>query len=158
MKFREYEDWGNFHKLEIDKGWKALDIGCGNGYNVAYLTALGLEAYGLDNASQGHQMRHENLILADAKTIPCKSNYFDLVLCSVVIQHIPESMEVMKEIRRVLNNKGMLVIAVANKWGITLKSLRLTLRNLFGLETGYDYFKTYTIKELIDLLTNSGFL
>lgn len=169
MKYCDYENWANFSRLKLHKGWKALGVGCGQGDEVAYLRFSGVEAYGFDNASKRtqvlrvnpksaeYQINRENFFLADARAIPCKSDRFNLVVCLGVVQHIPESVQVIKEINRVLKNEGRLVVTASNKFGFTLKWLKLALKNLFGLEIGYDYYKLYTQKELVNILKNSGF-
>ncbi len=81
MKYRDYINWAHFSRLGISSRWKALDVGCGAGDEVAYIRSLGCEAYGLDNASGSYQINHEYCFLADARTIPCKSNCFDLIVC-----------------------------------------------------------------------------
>ena len=157
MNYQDYENWGHFNKLKIKKGWKALDIGCGDGLEVFYLRSLGVDACGMDNGSWGYPFLKENFFIGDARFIPCKDEYFDLVLCLVTLQHIPEDKVVIQEINRVLKKEGKIIITVLNKFGITLKWLRITIRNLFGLKTGYAYFKAYTKRELMQLLEESGF-
>lgn len=159
MTYREYQNWGHFSRLEICKGWKALNVGCGDGYEVAYLRSLGVEAYGFDNGSQGYQLARENFFAADARDIPCKNDCFDLILCLQVIQHIPENIQLVKEIKRVLKKEGKLVITATNKYGITLISLRIAFRKTLGIPPRFyfEYEKFYKPKELVNILKNSGF-
>ena len=159
MKYREYQNWGHFSRLRLCEGWKALAVGCGDGYEVAYLRSLGVEAYGFDNGSQGYQLARENFFVADARDIPCKNDCFDLILCLGVIQHIPENIQLLKELRRVSKKEGKLVITASNKYGITLKSYRTAFRELLGIAPRFyfEYEKFYGPKELANILKNSGF-
>ena len=159
MKYREYQNWGHFSRLEICKGGKALDVGCGDGYEVAYLRSLGVEAYGFDNGGQDYPLARENFFVADARDIPCKNDCFDLILCLGVIQHIPKNIQLVKEIKRVLKKEGKLVITASNKYGITLKSYRTAFRELLGIPPRFyfEYEKFYGPEELANILKNSDF-
>ena len=49
--------------------------------------------------------------LADAKKIPVNKNYFDKVICSQLLEHVLDPIEVLKEIFRVLKPGGMLLMS-----------------------------------------------
>lgn len=49
-----------------------------------------------------------NHYVCDLAAIPVADDRFDLVLCSQVLEHIPEPLEVLKELRRVLKPGGLI--------------------------------------------------
>ncbi len=63
------------------------------------------------NGSNGKNLKDQKirLIFSDAKKLPFKSNSFDKVIASEVLEHIDNDMEVVKEVKRVLKPKGIFV-------------------------------------------------
>jgi len=50
--------------------------------------------------------------LGDAAKMPVKKNYFDVVICSQLLEHVLSPTQVLKEILRVLKPGGMLLMSV----------------------------------------------
>ena len=48
----------------------------------------------------------------DIQDIPYDDNYFDLILCSHVLEHVPDDMRALRELRRVLKPQGIALIMV----------------------------------------------
>ena len=61
-----------------------------------------------------HEEANIPLIDATLTKIPLKDKMFDTVICTGVIEHIQEASVALKEIRRILKNKGRLIISVPN--------------------------------------------
>ncbi len=87
---------------------RVLDVGCGLGQGVASMRNNGIEAYGIDISDKIKQFWEEGNIgqfcqTACADKIPFPDNHFDLVVCTEVMEHIPEEevRTVLKEIKRV---------------------------------------------------------
>lgn len=72
---------------------RILDAGCGNGISVDLLVRDGYDAWGIDSSSlrraqwRDRQHRHR-LAVADGANLPFDTGYFDVVLCSGVIEHV----------------------------------------------------------------------
>jgi len=52
--------------------------------------------------------------VCDATNLPMKDNQFDCVVCSEVMEHIPNQQKLLKEIKRVLKRKGLLLLTTPN--------------------------------------------
>lgn len=78
---------------------------------------------------------------------------FDVVICNASFHHYPNPLLVLSEIKRVLNNDGLLILGdptVSSKW--FLKLFNWSLR----YSTKGDYH-IYGKKEIISMLQQEGF-
>lgn len=75
---------------------KVLDIGCNNGYVVAFLRHMGYEAYGMDlsDYALGLAPPHVRpyLYKGDFAAMPFTDNAFDLCVSWGTIEHLPEEL------------------------------------------------------------------
>ena len=101
------------------KNNKVLEIGCGFGNNLIFISKMGHETFGFDaSASVIKQTRirfkKENikceLSVQDFTSTNYKSNYFNLVINREVLQHsdFNDALKGMIECNRVLKRKGIL--------------------------------------------------
>jgi SAM-dependent methyltransferase len=56
-------------------------------------------------------------ILGDAEALPIPSERADLILCTEVLEHLPEPLRALREMSRVLVDEGHLVLTVPLIWG-----------------------------------------
>ena len=90
-----------------------LDLGMGEGYLVKKLRNRRLNAWGIDLRELGQ----DNLIVADAKNLPFKSEVFDIVVDCYLIADIQDFQEqtdydiqkVIGETKRVLKKGGLFI-------------------------------------------------
>jgi len=54
----------------------------------------------------------EHVINLNVLSIPFDDNYFDLIICNHVLEHIPNDIDAIKEIYRVLRNGGIAILQV----------------------------------------------
>ncbi len=105
------------------QGKRILDVGCGTGYGSAYLAAQGaLSVEGIDVSVEGiaYARKHFHLgnltyQVADATRIPFSDDLFDLCVSFEVIEHIENDRAYLKEMKRVLNQNGVLILSTPNK-------------------------------------------
>ncbi|MGD9309929.1 MAG: class I SAM-dependent methyltransferase [Desulfosarcina sp.] len=119
----------DFSRLSIRPGHRILDIGCGSGrHTCAAYRQNGVRVIGADKNLQDLQAAGERLNLhdrlgehgggiwcltaADIIQIPFVDACFDLVICSEVLEHIPDHQQAMGEIVRVLKPGKPLVVSV----------------------------------------------
>lgn len=97
---------------------KILVIGCGSQDEMDIINER-CEGIGIDisekavEKSKAKYSRFEYFV-ADATNLPFSENSFDCVVCSEVIEHIPENEKVFSEVRRVLKNKGTFIVTTPN--------------------------------------------
>lgn len=98
---------------------RCLDVGCGNGrylpyFHSATLVAIDINPLLLRKARSRNTNAH--FVLADACNLPLKSNSFNFVWCSEMIEFIDESRgkKSLKEFERVCLNDGDIVIMTKN--------------------------------------------
>ena len=104
---------------------RLLDIGCGSGRDLALLTSLGHESYGVDatpefvvlSQSLHPELKGKVLHAALPNFEPPFGGDFDGVLCSAVLMHIAESelVPAALSIKRCLKNHGRLLYSVPSK-------------------------------------------
>lgn len=119
-------EYGVFQKMlhyaSIKKTDKVCDIGCGEGFllkeieGARYIVGIEISITALKRAKEILNNRPEiEIIKADAQKIPIPDEIFDVVLCSEVLEHLPDPKIVLKEIHRIIKHKGRLVISVPNE-------------------------------------------
>lgn len=137
---------------------KILDVGGGTGrYGVkfaqeyphakVYVTDILEESLAIAR-SLIKQMGVTNIEIRkeDVNLLSFPDDFFDVVFCDVVIQHLPNAKNAMQEMRRVLKPGGLLIVSVNNKL-----NPHTIYKFLAGKSYRYGYEKSYTRKELRDL-------
>ncbi len=119
----------DFSRLKIGPGSVILDIGCGEGRHVcAGYQQKGVTVVGADlcfdslKGAKGRLEFHDQLgehgggawglLQTDITRLPFADGTFDLVICSEVLEHIPEDSAAMREIIRVVKPGSDLVVSV----------------------------------------------
>lgn len=121
--------------LRLEDGQHFLDLGCGHGRHshAAYATRqchtvgldLGFEDVQITRAGfQNHPVlqpetgptRRYSLMVGDALSLPFPDDSFDRLICSEVLEHIPDYQAAMTEIWRVVKPGGRIGISVPHGW------------------------------------------
>ncbi|WP_178987744.1 class I SAM-dependent methyltransferase [Winogradskyella schleiferi] len=105
---------------------------------------------------------YENEFIADYSyditAIDSESNFFDLVICYHVLEHINEDLKAMSELYRVLKPNGICYIQTPFKNGNIYEDTSITSedarKTAFGQE---DHVRIYSIKGLQNRLESVGF-
>ncbi len=111
--------------MAVKQGERVLDIGCGNARDIARIATCGGNVIGVD-ISEGMVaaarmevarmgLQGITLQIGDATRLNFPDASFDKVLCSEVIEHIPDAPKALREICRVLKPGGTLVLSTPNK-------------------------------------------
>jgi 2-polyprenyl-3-methyl-5-hydroxy-6-metoxy-1,4-benzoquinol methylase len=101
---------------------RVLDIGCGMGETVAYHTARGCEAFGIDadenvlRVGARHGLNLQTGVF-DASRYP--ANFFDYVTLDQVMEHVTDPLATLRDIGTVLKTSGICIFSTpnANSWG-----------------------------------------
>ncbi len=113
-------------KLDCSPGDWVLDVGCGEGRhmhavhwtNIVHVVGIDLDIDRLREARQGFdelgkiEQGEWFLGQGDALNLPFRPNQFDTVICSEVLEHLPDYKTALDEIDRVLKSDGELAVSV----------------------------------------------
>jgi len=127
-----------------------LDAGCGRGYidfklkesaNKDYnLQVTGIDKYkpAIDFANTRKKFLNRDdcsFELMDVCSLRFENDFFDIVICSEVLEHLKEPRLAIKEIYRVLKKGGLAIITTPNKReGVLNKIARVIWRRLFNFK------------------------
>jgi SAM-dependent methyltransferase len=101
---------------EARPGQKVLDLGCGAGRFVVALRDHGADPIGVEIAEAALERARANAPDTDLrraepdKPLPLEDSSVDLVWCSEVLEHVPDTAHTLSEIRRVLRTGGRLLV------------------------------------------------
>ena len=154
--------------LGIKDGDITLDAGCGNGRhswavcnkNHSILVAFDLDTvslkknkYMLDSLKAQKENKGDyHLLIADITKLPFKGGSFDKIICSEVLEHIPEHKVAAEELVRVLRKDGAmwawirLTFAESICWKLS--------REYYGFPGGH--IRKYKTRQLLDLADTAG--
>jgi len=103
----------------LTKGRRFLEVGCAGGAFLNAARKLGFEVQGVELSEDACRFARETFglqvfagELADAHFPDCS---FDVVFMGDVIEHLPDPVTVLLEINRVLDRKGLLVMALPSQ-------------------------------------------
>jgi len=159
----------DFSKLDLKPGFKVLDAGCGGGRHLSEAFRWrGVSVVGIDlnrdDALKAHNttkiMRHEGedgggaslVLVSDVTGLPFRDASFDIVICSEVLEHIPDHTLAMAEIIRVLKPGRSLVVSVPR---YLPERICWALSEDYHTEKG-GHIRIYRTKEIIGLLESAG--
>jgi ubiquinone/menaquinone biosynthesis C-methylase UbiE len=119
----------DFAHFPLSPGEVLLDLGCGEGrhvinaYIAADITAIGVDLCARDLRTAASRQQpfakaggHFSLHQADALQLPFADRSFDKIICSEVLEHLPDYTGALREIQRVLKPGGLLAISVPRAW------------------------------------------
>lgn len=150
--------------LRYAKGKKIFDLGCGVG-RVSILAALeGFSVLGIDierKAIEIARTKAKKLGLGNVcefkhgdvlRTDYLKSNQFDIVICSEVIEHVKQPDRIINLAHRILKKNGLLILTTPNNpklWTVLDEYAqhikRFRAEEIKALLANYKILKLYTI-------------
>ena len=161
-------------------GDKVLDLGCGNGRNILYFNEKLTDYYGVDNSAElislaRKKYPQKNFTIDNALNLSFSGNFFDKVYSIAVLHQIPSNklrLKFLKEAKRVLRPKGLLVLTVwklhkLDHLVLALKSSFMKMMNKSKLDYGdvlipwgdkiERYYHFFSEKGLKELVKKAGF-
>lgn len=98
-------------------GKRALDVGCRKGKQTIWLRSKGYTVTSIDVACEFPDCQE-----VDAnQPLPFQDNYFDLVWCSEVIEHLKDPAGSLNEFRRVTASKGEIILTTPNSYALPFR-------------------------------------
>ncbi len=149
---------GQNRDIEVFKGARVLDIGCGDGRYLLQKREKGAQCYGVDIGEEGlAELKKKapdiQLHCGDLWETRWPNASFDLINLCHVLEHVKDIDKLLPEIRRLLKPGGRLRIQVPNAASLTAK---LFGPFWIGLDTPRHVY-VFSRKNLSRYLNESGF-
>jgi len=159
----------DFSRLKLRQDSRVLDAGCGTGRHLSEaFRREGVLVVGVDmsledsttamNTLQIMEQEGEGgngswgVFKGDITRLPFSDGSFDLVICSEVLEHIPEDSKAVSEITRVLKPGEVAVVSVPRFFP---ESICWALSKSYRNEPG-GHVRIYRRRRLIELLEGAG--
>jgi len=151
-------------------GKRILDVGCGPGVQVQFLTESN-EVHGIDISRPALELAAERGLIThylnvEEQGIPFPSEHFDIVICTDLLEHLFDPKFVLQEMRRVLRRDGYAILGVPNHFFWYMR-LRILLGHNLVLpwhehaetseEWNYIHIRFFTLRGFEQLVTSTGF-
>jgi SAM-dependent methyltransferase len=133
---RHLQTWENYHKFANERGQlvatilqqftslagkKILDFGCGDGGTSRTLAQLGGEVFAVDIKSELEKnfKASEVIFLNGNKTESfLQFQKYDIIILQDVLEHVPNPDVLIKKMKSVLRNSGLIYISTPNRFSI----------------------------------------
>ena len=105
---------------------RALDAGCGTGFQGALLERLGYETHGVDVAAKLLAVARQRLVasalaVASVEELPYRDASFDAAACcGSTLSFVDDPAAALRELARVLKPGGRLLLDVEHRWSLDL--------------------------------------
>jgi SAM-dependent methyltransferase len=137
-----------------------LDAGCGEGFSLNKLISNNIGEYleGIENSKEAIALGKKlfprtKIKLGSVYDLPYETNYFDLVLCTEVLEHLVDPQKALSEIIRV--SKKYIIVSVPNEPFFMLSNF-LRGKNLSGLGNDPGHINHWTILTFQKFLKSNG--
>ncbi|MDD4251123.1 MAG: class I SAM-dependent methyltransferase [Candidatus ainarchaeum sp.] len=112
-KTRENLILKKINKLKKDDYF--LEVGCAQGHYLKKAFKKTKNVFGIDISKEfitKAKKTGANVQITSGEKLPFKNNFFNFVLCTETIEHIPNWKKSIKEIKRVLKKNGLVIITI----------------------------------------------
>lgn len=140
----------------------ALDIGCGAGPGLRYLTKRGANVFGAD--ASRYALHHAQQIIPNAAFVeinaltifPFADVTFGLILANEIVEHLTNGIFFLRECYRILRPGGVIILTTPNLWDIRRVTHPL-IGKVWSGDTDPTHINLYTPKRLHTELADCGF-
>jgi ubiquinone/menaquinone biosynthesis C-methylase UbiE len=165
-----------FDHLEIRRGIRGLDVGCGTGFPLielahlhgpsSHFTGIDIWVDALERARvklERHGLTSVDILETDVASMPFPNAHFDLVVSNIGINNVPDAPAALLECRRVAKTGARLVLTTnAQGHFAALYALLDAILNESGLQPARDALRSeeehrHSKHALMNLLVESGF-
>jgi 2-polyprenyl-3-methyl-5-hydroxy-6-metoxy-1,4-benzoquinol methylase len=158
--YKEYIRYETILKRIPQQTKTVLDLGCGDGflsYRIAQkryqVTAMDLSLNRLKRFKEQAEKFNIQQIEGDITKVDLPSESFDLIVCSEVIEHLPNYMDVLNEVWRLLKKGGHFIVTVPNNQNVKIFTCPHCLKTFYQ----DDHVNSFTQATLSQDLISFGF-
>ena len=148
--------------LDSAESLKLLDLGCGEGHFTDKIkkTFQKYDVYGLDYSITSIDYANSNFngidfIVANAYDPPYDDDYFDIIVCNNIWEHVPDPLTLLRAVSRILKTDGLLIISTPSRYRLVN-----LLRACSGKEISFMsnlHVTEYTIGQIKEQLKFGGY-
>lgn len=168
-------------EFQNKKNIKILDIGCGRGNISLPLASIGYQVLGIDlnkesieEINKNNKFTNAEFRVQNATTLSTDEKY-DFIIASEVIEHIEEPENLLISLKKILKEKGFLILTVPNgksweerfrkftthtKRGRNFKKYikeKLVKENVIQTHATSPHLHFFSLKQFEKLIINSGY-
>lgn len=157
-------------RLGIASNDRILDVGCGSGIYLTLMAERSKNVVGVELSKEGIERSQVifdemglkdriHILRGDAMNLPFQGGSFDVVLCTEVLEHLPDPSKGALEIQRVLKKGGMALISMPNLISIFWLFNRINAEagRISGVTTDIDPHMKYPFWKIEGILRKAGF-
>jgi SAM-dependent methyltransferase len=137
---------------------RLLDVGAATGFFVEQARIAGWDAAGVEPSDWAAEYARRELgmdvVTGTLESVPFPSGAYDVVTLWEVIEHLPDPMSTLREIRRILRPGGRLVLSTPDSGSL---AARLSGRRWLGWRKVPEHLFFFDRANLDRLLLHSGF-
>ena len=154
---RQLQDNRARRVVKIKKVGKVLDIGCGKGGFMYSLKRRNWDVCGLDPSSSPIKLIRDGLknrvFNCELKDCHFEDKYFDVITLWHVFEHLPNPMDELREIHRILKDDGIMILTIPN---INSVQFRLFKEKCFHLDIPRHLYH-YSMETIEKMLSKARF-
>lgn len=160
--------------VELCKGPRVLDVGCGDGVITDELGKHFGDVFGIDESKTQIKYAQENFknaefILSSIEDFDCKGNLFDSVVSIELLEHVDDPILVLEKMKSFVKKGGYIVVQVPNALALNrrigemmglVKDCRMTPHDIeVGHQRMYDLesLKKDVVKSGLEIREAGGF-
>lgn len=118
-------------QLNVKKGDKVLDAGCGTGYLLNFMTQKA-QGFGIDISRHAIAQAKKSFpkfdfFVGSIEKLTFADNFFDKIYCFNVIEHLHDQEKAMRQLRRVLKTKGTIIFGTNIRNSLSWQLFKLFL-------------------------------
>jgi len=122
---------------------KILKVGNGLGYFAQFIETLNKNITVLDIQKNDLANNHDDVIIYDGRHFPFENKTFDCVVCTYVLHHTPNPIEIIEEMRRVAKRIILIEITYTNYFVKCMLIYRDIFVNILAGQSSKIYRKSY---------------
>ena len=147
---------------EIQIPPRILDLGCGKGYITAKIKQANPDSdisaldYSLSAIEYAFDHFHEiDFVVGDAYESPYAENYFDIIVCNNLWEHVPDPLFLLNRISKIIKPSGFLLISTPSRY--RLGNLLRVIRGKTVSLISEHHVTEYSVGQVFEQLHYGGF-